>query len=50
MNSFEEFDNKEEVKKETKGEQLLKRLNEIDINRLTPIEALNFLYELKDLE
>ncbi len=48
--NFEEFDNKEEVKKETKGEQLLKRLNEIDINRLTPIEALNFLYELKDLE
>ena len=48
--NFEEYDNKEEIKKETKAELIKKRLDSIDINRMSPLEALNLLYELKELE
>ena len=48
--NFEEYDNKEEVKKETKAELIKKRLDSVDINRMSPLEALNLLYELKELE
>lgn len=48
--NFEEFDNKEEVKKETKAELIKKRLDSVDINRMSPLEALNLLYELKEIE
>ena len=46
--NFQEYDNKEEVIQETKAEQMLKRIEEIDINNLTPLEALKLLYELKE--
>ncbi|MDE7264460.1 MAG: DNA mismatch repair protein MutS [Anaeroplasmataceae bacterium] len=46
--NFEEYDAKEEVIKETRAEQTLKRLEEIDLNHLTPLEALKLLYELKE--
>ena len=47
--NFEAYDNQEEVIKETKGEQIVKRLDEIDINKITPFEALKLLYELKEM-
>ena len=48
--NFDEFEEKEEVKVETSASRIKKRLDEIDINKLTPLEALNILYELKELE
>ena len=47
--NFEAYDNKEEVIVETKGEQIVKRLEEIDINKITPLDALKLLYELKEM-
>ena len=47
--NFDAYDNKEEVIIETKGEQIVKRLDEIDINKITPFEALKILYELKEI-
>lgn len=47
--NFGEYEQQEEVQKQTKADQILKRLNEVDVNRLTPLEALNFLYELKEI-
>ncbi len=32
-----------------RGKQVLEKLEEIDINRMTPLEALKFLYELKEI-
>lgn len=46
--NFLEYDSKEEVKKETRAEKTQKRLDEIDLNCLTPLEALKLLYELKE--
>ena len=46
--NFEEYDNKEEVKEETSLEQIKKRLASVDANKLTPLEALNLIYELKE--
>ncbi len=46
--NFEEYDNKEEVKEETSLEQIKKRLALVDPNKLTPLEALNLIYELKE--
>lgn len=48
--NFEEYDNLEEVKKESTASLIKKRLDSIDINRLSPIEALNLLYELKEMK
>lgn len=48
--NFEEFDNKEEVKEETVASKIKNRLDEIDINKMSPIEALNLLYELKEMK
>ncbi len=47
--NFGEYEQQEEVQKQTKADQILKRLNEVDVNRLTPLEALNLLYELKEI-
>ena len=48
--NFEEYDNKEEVQKESKASLIKKRLDSVDVNRMSPIEALNLLYELKEME
>ena len=48
--NFEEYDNKEETIKETIAELIKKRLDEVDVNKITPLEALNLLYELKDIK
>jgi DNA mismatch repair protein MutS len=47
--NFEAFESQEEVIKETKGDQIVKLLDEVDINKMTPFEALKFLYELKEI-
>ncbi|MDE7213603.1 MAG: DNA mismatch repair protein MutS, partial [Anaeroplasmataceae bacterium] len=46
--NFLEYDSKEEVQKETRAEKTQKRLDEIDLNCLTPLDALKLLYELKE--
>ena len=48
--NFDEYDNKEEVKIERIADKIKERLDMIDINQLSPIEALNFLNELKEME
>ena len=48
--NFDEFDNQDEVKEDSTSLKVYKRLQEIDINRLSPIEALNLLNELKEIE
>lgn len=48
--NFEEYDNKEEVVVETTANKIKNRLDEIDINKMSPIEALNLLYELKEMK
>ena len=48
--NFDEYDNKEEVKKEVREDNLKRRLDEIDINQISPLEALNILAELKDMD
>ena len=47
--NFDEYDNKEEVKEENKSVLIKRRIDEIDINKISPIEALNILYELKEM-
>mgnify|MGYP006872977657 CR=1 FL=1 len=47
--NFNEYDNKEEVKESVKEDLISKRLNEININEISPLEALNILSELKDI-
>ncbi len=46
--NFLEYDSKAEVQKETRAEQMMKRMDEIDLNTMTPLDALKLLYELKD--
>ena len=48
--NFEEFDNKEEVVCENTANKIKNRLDEIDINKMSPLEALNLLYELKEMK
>ena len=43
------YDEKEEVKEESVASKIKNRLDEVDINKLTPLEALNLLYELKEM-
>ena len=47
--NFDEYDNKEEIKEDSKSTKVYKRLSEIDINKLSPLEALNLLNELKEI-
>lgn len=47
--NFEAFDEKPEVIEETKAEKIKARLDESDVNKMTPLEALNLIYELKEL-
>ena len=47
--NFEEYDSKEEVVEETIATKIKNRLDEIDVNKISPIEALNLLYELKEM-
>jgi len=48
--NFDDYDNKEEVKVERIADKIKERLDLVDINLLTPLEALNLLYELKEME
>lgn len=48
--NFDEYDNKEEIKEDSKALKVYKRLEEIDINRLSPLDALNLINELKEIE
>lgn len=48
--NFEEFENKEEVQRETVAEKIKQRLDELDVNKVSPLEALNLLYELKEMK
>ena len=48
--NFDEYDNNEEVKEESTSLKVYKRLQEVDINKLSPLEALNLLNELKEIK
>ena len=48
--NFDEFDEKLEVKEDSIALKIKKRLDEIDIDKLTPKEAINLIYELKEIE
>ena len=48
--NFEEYDNKEEVKEESLASKIKDRLDSVDVNKMSPIEALNLLYELKEIK
>ena len=48
--NFEEFDSKEEVVEESVAVKIKNRLDELDINKMSPLEALNLLYELKEMK
>ncbi len=48
--NFEEFDEKPEVKEDSIALKIKQRLDEIDIDKLTPKEAINLIYELKEIE
>jgi len=47
--NFDEYDNKPEIKEESKAEKVKKALDEVDVNRISPIEALNILNMLKEI-
>ncbi len=48
--NFDEYDQKEEVKEERTADKIKERIDEIDLNKTSPIEALNILYELKEIK
>jgi len=48
--NFEEYDEKPEVKEDSIALRIKQRLDEIDIDKLTPKEAINLIYELKEIE
>ena len=48
--NFDEYDQKEEVTKERTADRIKERIDEIDLNKTSPIEALNILYELKEIK
>ena len=48
--NFDSYEENEEDKKDKTLLEIKKRLDEIDENRLTPIEALNLIYELKEIK
>ena len=43
-----DFDAVEEINSPAVPSELLEKLQMLDVNTLTPIEALNFLFELKN--
>lgn len=47
--NFDEYDSKPEVKEDTKLRELKERLESIDPDRLSPKDALEVLYELKEM-
>ena len=47
--NFEDYDNTPEVKEESTASLIKERLDQIDINKMTPLEALSLLYELKEM-
>jgi len=47
--NFDDYDSKPEVVEETTAEKIKKALDEIDVNRISPIEALNILNMLKEI-
>ena len=48
--NFDSYDEKPEVQEETAAMKIKNRLDELDINKISPIEALNILYELKEIK
>ena len=48
--NFDSYEDNEEDKKDKSLLEIKKRLDEVDENRLTPIEALNLIYELKEIK
>ena len=48
--NFDEFDEKPEIKEDSIALKIKNRLDEIDIDKLTPKEAINLIYELKEIE
>lgn len=48
--NFDSYEEAEEDKKDKSLLEIKKRLDEVDENRLTPIEALNLIYELKEIK
>ena len=48
--NFEEYDKNEAKQEDNSVNKIKERLDEIDINRVSPIEALNILYELKEMK
>ncbi len=48
--NFAAYDAQEEVQQENIAEKIKLRLDEVDVNKMTPLEALNLIYELKDYE
>ncbi len=47
--NFEEYDNKPEVVTDNKAKLIKDRLDMVDVNKMTPLEALNLVYELKEM-
>ena len=47
--NFDEYDNKPEIKEISKAEKIKNALDEVDVNRISPIEALNILNMLKEI-
>ncbi len=47
--NFDDYDNKPEVKEESKAEKIKKALDEVDVNRISPLEALNIINMLKEI-
>jgi len=47
--NFEEYDNKPEVVSDNKAKLIKDRLDMVDVNKMTPLEALNLVYELKEM-
>lgn len=47
--NFDAYEAQSAEKEESQAEKIKARLDELDVNRMTPLEALNFLYELKEM-
>ena len=45
--NFDEYESKPEVIEENKNDELARMIDSVDLESMSPIEALNFLYELK---
>ena len=47
--NFDEYDSKPEIVEESKAEKIKKALDEVDVNRISPLDALNILNMLKEI-